>query len=161
MYSISRKKVIKKKWKYQDFDQIKNLDGFLMPSRGNKFRIHEMVVKDILVVDVMLAKGLVRDYVDYLVNKKELNLKEFNIYDIIIEILKEKGFLDKVFEYEKTKGTKYVNNIIVKTLGISSNSDLVVDYIKKNIEVFRHPSYNQDRTGSLWLPEKGNTLNAV
>ena len=64
MYSISRKKVIKKKWKYQDFDQIKNLEGFLMPSRGNKFRIHEMVVKDILVVDVMLAKGLVRDYVD-------------------------------------------------------------------------------------------------
>ncbi len=63
MYSISKKKVIKKKWKYQDFDQIKNLEGFLMPSRGNKFKIQGMMVKDILVVDMGLSKELVRDYV--------------------------------------------------------------------------------------------------
>lgn len=81
MYSISRKKVVKKKWKYQDFDQIKNLDGFLMPSRGNKFRIHEMVVKDILVVDVMLAKGLVRDYVDKKYKKLIAELTELLISD--------------------------------------------------------------------------------
>lgn len=81
MYSISRKKVIKKKWKYQDFDQIKNLEGFLMPSRGNKFRIHEMVVKDILVVDVMLAKGLVRDYVDKKYRKLIAELTELLISD--------------------------------------------------------------------------------
>lgn len=81
MYSISRKKVIKKKWKYQDFDQIKNLEGFLMPSRGNKFRIHEMVVKDILVVDVMLAKGLVRDYVDKKYKKLIAELTELLISD--------------------------------------------------------------------------------
>lgn len=81
MYSISRKKVIKKKWKYQDFDQIKNLEGFLMPSRGNKFRIHEMVVKDILVVDVVLAKGLVRDYVDKKYKKLIAELTELLISD--------------------------------------------------------------------------------
>lgn len=81
MYSISKKKVVKKKWKYQDFDQIKNLDGFLMPSRGNKFWIHEMVVKDILVVDVMLAKGLVRDYVDKKYKKLIAELTELLISD--------------------------------------------------------------------------------
>lgn len=81
MYSISKKKVVKKKWKYQDFDQIKNLDGFLMPSRGNKFRIHEMVAKDILVVDVMLAKGLVRDYVDKKYKKLIAELTELLISD--------------------------------------------------------------------------------
>lgn len=81
MYSISKKKVIKKKWKYQDFDQIKNLEGFLMPSRGNKFKIHEMVVKDILVVDVMLAKGLVRDYVDKKYKKLIAELTELLISD--------------------------------------------------------------------------------
>lgn len=81
MYSISKKKVVKKKWKYQDFDQIKNLEGFLMPSRGNKFRIHEMVVKDILVVDVMLAKGLVRDYVDKKYKKLIAELTELLISD--------------------------------------------------------------------------------
>ncbi len=81
MYSISRKKVIKKKWKYQDFDQIKNLEGFLMPSRGNKFKIQGMVVKDILVVDVMLAKGLVRDYVDKKYRKLIAELTELLISD--------------------------------------------------------------------------------
>ena len=60
---------------------IKNLDGFLMPSRGNKFRIHEMVVKDILVVDVMLAKGLVRDYVDKKYRKLIAELTELLISD--------------------------------------------------------------------------------
>ena len=81
MYSISKKKVVKKKWKYQDFDQIKNLEGFLMPSRGNKFKIQGMVVKDILVVDVMLAKGLVRDYVDKKYKKLIAELTELLISD--------------------------------------------------------------------------------
>lgn len=77
---------------------------------------------------------VVRNYVDYLINKrKDLNLKVFDIYDIIIEILKEKGYLNKVFEYERGKGAKYVNGIISKTLGISTNNDLIVKYIKENI----------------------------
>lgn len=99
---------------------------------------------------------LVRDYVGYLVNKKELNIKEFNIYDIIIEILKEKGFLDKVFEYEKIKGTKYINNIIAKTLGISSNSDLVVNYIKKNIE--ENQIILISGIGTCWPIVRGHTV---
>lgn len=78
---------------------------------------------------------LVRDYIDnYLLKRTSLNIKVFDIYEIILEILKEKGFLEKVFEYEKSKGTKYVNNVIAKTLGISSNSDLIVKKIKNNIE---------------------------
>ncbi len=77
---------------------------------------------------------IVKDHLEYLLKQENLNLKEFNIYEIIIEILQEKRFLEKVFDYEKQKGTKYVNNIIVKTLGISSNSDLVVDYIRNRVE---------------------------
>jgi DNA-directed RNA polymerase specialized sigma54-like protein len=62
---------------------------------------------------------IVRDYLDnYLLKKTKLNLKIFDIYEIIVDILKEKGFLEKTFEYEESKGTKYVNNVIAKTLGI-------------------------------------------
>ena len=32
MYFVSKKKVIKKKWKFKDFEDIRNLEGFLMPS---------------------------------------------------------------------------------------------------------------------------------
>lgn len=78
---------------------------------------------------------IVRDYLDnYLLKKTKLNLKIFDIYEIIIDILKEKGFLEKTFEYEESKGTKYVNNVIAKTLGISSNSDLIMKKIKSEIE---------------------------
>ncbi len=76
---------------------------------------------------------IVRDYLyNYLLVKND-NIKVFDIYDIIINILKEKGFLEKTFEYEKKKGTKYVNSVIQKTLAISSNSDLIVKYIKNNM----------------------------
>ena len=78
---------------------------------------------------------IVREYLEnYLLKKEKLNLKVFDIYDIIIEILKEKGFLEKVYEFEKKKGTKNVNEIISKTLGISSNNDLIMKKIKNEIE---------------------------
>src|SRR5699024_3545081 len=62
---------------------------------------------------------VVREYLEnYLIKRTKLNIKVFDIYDIIIYILKEKGFLEKCFEYEKKKGPKYLNTIISKTIGI-------------------------------------------
>lgn len=78
---------------------------------------------------------VVREYLNnYLLNKKNLKLKVFDIYDMIIEILEEKGFLNKVFEFEKNKGTKYLNELISKTIGIGSANDLILKKIKNNIE---------------------------
>ncbi len=78
---------------------------------------------------------IVREYLDnYLLKRPNLKIKVFDIYDIIVEILKEKGFLEKVFNFEKTKGTKYINEIISKTLGIGSNNDLIMKKIKQEIE---------------------------
>ena len=72
----------------------------------------------------------VREHLKYLESKKDLNLKVFDIYEVIIEILKEKGFLEKVFEFEEKKGTKYVNSISSKTLGLGTSNDLIVKKIK-------------------------------
>ena len=70
---------------------------------------------------------IVRNYLNYL--NKNANVLIFNVYDIIRDILKEKGFTEKVYEYEKKKGTKFVNSIITKTLGISTNNDLIAKTI--------------------------------
>lgn len=75
---------------------------------------------------------IVRDYLEYLLGKT--NIQIFNIYEIIFDILKEKGFLDKVYEYEEKKGAKFVNSVISKTLGISTNNDLIVKKIKEQIQ---------------------------
>ena len=78
---------------------------------------------------------VVREYVDnYLLKRTKLNIKVFDIYDIIIEILKEKGYLQKCFDYEKKKGTNYLNVIISKTIGIGSENDLILRKIKGEVK---------------------------
>jgi len=77
---------------------------------------------------------IVREYLEnYLLKKTKLNIKVFDIYDIIIEILKEKGFLEKCFDYEKKKDAKYLNTLISKTIGIGSGNDLIMKKIKNEI----------------------------
>ena len=77
---------------------------------------------------------VVRDYLYNYLLKRNKNIQVFDIYDIIVDILKEKGFLEKTFEYEKKKGAKFVNSIIQKTLAISSNNDLIIKYIKDHFK---------------------------
>lgn len=81
MYSVSRKKVIKKKWKFKDFSQFKNLEGFLMPSRNNTFTINKQVIRNIKIINVDLAKGIVRDFVSKKYKKLIKNLTELLISD--------------------------------------------------------------------------------
>ncbi len=81
MYSVSRKKVIKKKWKFKDFSQFENLEGFLMPSRNNAFNINKQVIKNIKIVNVDLAKDIVRDYVSKKYKRLIKNLTELLISD--------------------------------------------------------------------------------
>lgn len=63
MYSISKKRVIKKKWKFRDFSGLENLNGFLLPSRNNTFNISGEVVKNIKVINVELGRPVVSEYV--------------------------------------------------------------------------------------------------
>lgn len=63
MYSISKRRVVKKKWKFKDFSELKNLNGFLLPSRNNTFNISGEVVKNIKVINVELGRPVVSEYV--------------------------------------------------------------------------------------------------
>lgn len=77
---------------------------------------------------------VVRDYLEnYLLKRESLNIKVFDIYDIIIDILKERNFLGKVFDFEKKRGIKYLNETISRTLGIGSNNDLILKRIRNEI----------------------------
>lgn len=78
---------------------------------------------------------VVREYLEnYLLKKTKLNIKVFDIYDMIIEILKEDGFFDESFEYEKSEGIKDLNNLISRIVGIGTNNNLINEKIKSNIE---------------------------
>ncbi len=62
------------------------------------------------------------------------NVKVFNIYNIIIEILKEKDYLKKSFELEQKKGSDFVNKAIMRTLKTDSRKGLIVEKIIQNIK---------------------------
>ena len=60
------------------------------------------------------------------------NIVEFDLYNLIIGILKEKGFLDKAFELEVVKGRDFVKRAINTLLNLTSESNLIIDHIKEN-----------------------------
>lgn len=63
MYSIKKKRVIKKKWKFRDFSELENLNGFLLPSRNSTFNVCDVVIKNIKVVNTELGRPVVSEYV--------------------------------------------------------------------------------------------------
>ena len=64
---------------------------------------------------------IVREYLEnYLLKRNKLNIQVFDI--------------EKCFDYETKKGTKYLNTIISKTIGIGSGNDLIMKKIKSEVE---------------------------
>jgi len=80
----------------------------------------------------------VRQHVEYLKNKINNNLNssfkiiEFDLYNIIIEILLEKGYLEKSFEFEIKKGREFTKKAVNNLLKLSSESNLIVNHVKEN-----------------------------
>ena len=88
---------------------------------------------------------IVRNQVAYLkekVNRSNLEfaIVEFDLYDMVIEILEQKGYLEKTFEFEKIKDIDYMFKAVINMLRLTSKENLLVNYIvektPKNSVVF-------------------------
>lgn len=79
---------------------------------------------------------LVREYISYLKQRvTSPKIREFDLFEIVIEILESKGYLQKNFEMEQKRGSDFVLNATKKALRLTLNGDLVVDYIKERIQI--------------------------
>ncbi len=79
---------------------------------------------------------LVRERVEYIRKKNERSDDEhrivvFDLYEIIIEILKEKGYLEKCYEFEKKRGFDRITKAVGNMLRITAKDSLIVNYIRK------------------------------
>ena len=79
---------------------------------------------------------LVRERVEYIRKKNEQSDDEyrivvFDLYEIIIEILKEKGYLEKCYEFEKKRGFDRITKAVGNMLRITSKDSLIVNYIRE------------------------------
>lgn len=82
---------------------------------------------------------LVRNHIKDLkekINKEnsDIHIKEFDLYEIIIEIIEEKGYLEELLKKEEEKGTKNIIKPIKTTLRFTQKNDLIIDYFRKNVE---------------------------
>lgn len=79
----------------------------------------------------------VRERIEYIRKKNEESNDEykivvFDLYEIIIGILKDKGYLEKCYEFEKKKGFERITKSVGNMLRITAKDSLIVNYIKEN-----------------------------
>ena len=79
---------------------------------------------------------LVRERVEYIRKKNEQSDDEyrivvFDLYEIVIEILKEKGYLEKCYEFEKKRGFDRITKAVGNMLRITAKDSLIVNYIRE------------------------------
>ena len=82
---------------------------------------------------------LVREHVQFIKQKinyegSAIHIREFDLYDMMIEILEEKGYLEKAFEMEEAKGSEAVFHANKKTLRVATDRDLIVQYMTQRVQ---------------------------
>ena len=80
----------------------------------------------------------VRNYVEFLVRRinakhDDVRIVCFDLYKLMIEVLREKGYLDKVIQMEERKDSNAIINPIKRTLRLTQDEDLIIAKILKNI----------------------------
>lgn len=99
------------------------------------------------VFDYMPQEELVvREYVDMLRKKHDgangkLKIITFDLYEIVLDLLKQRGYLEKCFAFEQTRGADYAFEAVIKMLRLTSKGNLIVNHIlehtpKENAVVF-------------------------
>ena len=80
---------------------------------------------------------IVRDKLSQLKSKNNpdadgFTIIEFDLYQIIIDILENRGYIDKCIKFENTKGQDYLYNAVAKLLRLTNDDNLIVTHILKN-----------------------------
>ncbi|MGI6559771.1 MAG: DUF1788 domain-containing protein [Saccharofermentanales bacterium] len=80
---------------------------------------------------------IVRDWVSEMQNKNQKGtddfvLKVFDIYDLIIDILEEEGFLEQCFKFEKNRGFERIVRAVGNLLKVNDEESIIVKHIEDN-----------------------------
>ena len=80
---------------------------------------------------------LVRERIAYMKRKNEQSqdeyrIVEFDLYNIIIDILQQKGYLEKCCEFEQKRGFERITKAVGNMLRITAKDSMIVNYIEEN-----------------------------
>ena len=68
-------------------------------------------------------------------NRKEIDgfeLVVYDLYDMIIDFLESKNFLEKCFDFEKKRGLERISKAVTNSMKINEDDSLMVQYIKEH-----------------------------
>ncbi len=68
------------------------------------------------------------------IHHKHLSVVELNLYHIVLDILSSKNYLKKNFTMEQKRGSQFVLNATRKSLRLTLDNDLIVQYIKEHVQ---------------------------
>ncbi len=57
---------------------------------------------------------------------------EFDLYEMVISILEEKGYIEKCVKFEEQKGMEYLYTAVTKMLRLTNDDNLIVNRILEN-----------------------------
>ena len=80
---------------------------------------------------------VVRERIAYMQGKNNrgtdgFELKVFDLYDLVIDILEAEGFLEQCFRFEKKKGMERIIKAVGNLLQVNDENSLIVKHIQEN-----------------------------
>ena len=102
----------------------------------------------------------VRERIAYLKNKNQrgtdsFELVVFDLYDIVIDFLEQRGFLDKCYAFERKAGINRIVKAVNNSMKVNDDDSLIVQYIKdhtpENAVVFLVGRSEERRVGKECL----------
>ena len=57
---------------------------------------------------------------------------EYDLYEMVLSILEEKGYIDKCIKFEEEKGMEYLYTAVTKMLRLTNDDNLIVNRILEN-----------------------------
>ena len=77
---------------------------------------------------------IVRERIEYMKAKNSkgmdgFDLIVFDLYDIVIDMLEQEGFMEQCFKFEKKKGMERIVKAVGNLLQINDDASMIVQYI--------------------------------
>jgi hypothetical protein len=112
------------------WDRISSKDFLENKGVANEVRYY---VFDYEACDEQVMRQKINDLIER--NNPDLDgfrIVEYDIYQMIIDILEERGYIDKCIRFEKEKGRDYLYKAVSKLLRLTTDNNLIVNRIVEN-----------------------------
>lgn len=104
----------------------------------------------------------VRAHVEHLTGRvngiyDDVHIVRFDLYDMMLDTLRDKNYLDKVLAMEEAKGSDAIVNPIKKTLRLTLDGDLIIARITENLVAERDVIFLTG-VGKAWPIIRSHTI---